>query len=47
MAAGDRFPVLKCYPLLIFMLGYPIICAWAMIHYKDRLNDRSMRERIF
>ena len=46
-AAGDSFPVLKCYPLVIFMVGYPVICAWAVMHYRDRLNDKSIKDRIF
>ena len=46
-AAGDKFPLLKCYPILIFMIGYPAICAWAVMKYRDRLEERSMRDRIF
>jgi hypothetical protein len=46
-AAGDRFPILKCYPVLIFMIAYPLICIWAVMKHRDRLNEQSIKDRIY
>jgi hypothetical protein len=45
-AEGDPLYVLKCYPLLIFLVGYPICCIYAVLKNRDRLDEKAVRDRI-
>ena len=38
-AEGDPLYVLKCYPLLIFLVGYPSCCIYAVLKNRDRLDE--------
>jgi hypothetical protein len=29
------------------MIGYPVICTWAVIKYRKRLEEKSIKDRIF
>ena len=37
--AGHKHYVLECWPLLIFLVGYPIVCAWALIKNREKLYE--------
>ena len=41
------FPILRCFPIMAFLLGYPLICAIALIIYRERLDEKSMKDRIY
>ena len=45
-AEGDPLYVLKSYPLLIFLVGYPLVCTIALMRNRERLDEVSVRERI-
>ena len=45
-AAGNKHYVLECYPLLIFLVGYPIVCIYAVLKNRDKLDEQSTKDRI-
>ena len=46
-AENLTFPILRCAPIIAFLIGYPIICSVVLMKNRDNLHEQSMKDRIF